>query len=139
MIQLKFRQFQTDSGDDSAMIQKGIFHEGAVNKHTQSQVFRLEFDNLFIITVHNHIGLYLRKPDSICVFRTLSVLASDSICGKWTQRRGGVNKKGKNHVNYLKFSKASLFMGLLKLYSSSLCWYLARTLFQFFITRWIAD
>ena len=29
MIQLKFRQFQTDSEDDSAMIQKGIFHEGA--------------------------------------------------------------------------------------------------------------
>ena len=28
MIQLKFRQFQTDSEDDSAMIQKGIFHEG---------------------------------------------------------------------------------------------------------------
>ena len=32
MIQLKFRQFQTDSEDDSAMIQKGIFHEGAVDK-----------------------------------------------------------------------------------------------------------
>ena len=31
MIQLKFRQFQTDSEDDSAMIQKGIFHEGSVH------------------------------------------------------------------------------------------------------------
>ena len=30
MIQLKFRQFQTDSEDDSAMIQKGIFHEGYI-------------------------------------------------------------------------------------------------------------
>ena len=33
MIQLKFRQFQTDSGDDSAMIQKGIFHEGSTLNH----------------------------------------------------------------------------------------------------------
>ena len=76
--------------------------------------------------------------DSICATRTLSVLASDSTCGKWTQRRGGVNKKSKN-VNYLKFSKASLFMGLPKLYSSSLCCYLAHTFFQLFITRLIAD
>ena len=33
MIQLKFRQFQTDSEDDSAMIQKGIFHEGYTYYH----------------------------------------------------------------------------------------------------------
>ena len=46
-------------------------------------------------TVHNLIGLYLCNPDSICVFLTLSVLVSDSIFGKWTQRREGVNKKGK--------------------------------------------
>ena len=31
---------------------------------------------------------------TICVFLTLSVLASESICGKWTLRREGVNKKG---------------------------------------------
>ena len=90
-------------------------------------------------TVYNHIGLCLCNPDSICVFLTLPVLASDSICGKWTQRREGVNKKGNNHVNDLKFSIVSLFTGLLKLYSSSLCWYLARSLFQFIITRWKAD
>ena len=34
MIQLKFRQFQTDSEDDSAMIQKGIFHEGIYSSNT---------------------------------------------------------------------------------------------------------
>ena len=66
--------------------------------------------------------------------------ASDSICGKWTQRGGGgVNKNGKNHVNYLKFSKATQFTELPKLYSFSLRGYLARSSFQFFITRWIAD
>ena len=37
------------------------------------------------------------------------MLASDSICGKSTQRRMEVNKKGKNHANDLKFSKARLF------------------------------
>ena len=68
---------------------------------------------VIIYTVNNHIGLNLCTPDSICVFRTLSVSAADSICGKWTQRRGVVNKKGKNHVNYLKFSKASSFQNFL--------------------------
>ena len=46
-------------------------------------------------TLHNLIGLYPCNPDSVCVFMTLSVLASDSIFGKWTQRREGVNKKEK--------------------------------------------
>ena len=50
-----------------------------------------------------------------------------------------VNKKGNNDVTYLKFSKASLLTGLPKLYSSSVYKYLARFLFQFFITRWIVD
>ena len=77
-------------------------------------------------------GLYLCFPDSICASIVLYLWEMDT-----TAR--GVNKKGKNHVNYLKFSKVSLFTGLLKLYSSSLCWYLARTLFQFIITRWVAD
>ena len=43
--------------------------------------------NLIKYTVHNHIGLYLCNPDSVCAFRTLSVIAADSICEQtWTSQ-----------------------------------------------------
>ena len=45
----------------------------------------------------------------------------------------------KNHLKYVLFSKGSLRKEILKLYSSSLCGYLARCLLKDFISRRKAD
>ena len=52
MIQLKFRQFQTDSEDDSAMIQKGIFHEGS-NFHFKSWSSQMNYLTFFDVLLWN--------------------------------------------------------------------------------------